>query len=433
MANRDWERFGEEIKRTVQNAVDSQDFERLNQTITNTINRAVDGAAQGMKNVGDAMGRAGRTNGTGYGYYNGGRGRTYGQEKFRGGNGPGEAGGQAGQRQTDASGYRTQVPALYGRTTSTKVAGVIMAAVGYSLGACSLILFIVFLLAGFTMRNFGLGFQILVTVFGILTVGFGVAAGIGTSMLGRLKRFRTYLQTMAGKEYCSIKDLAENIRKSPQFVVKDVERMIGKGWFRQGHLDRQNTCLITSHQAYGQYTQMMEQAEQNRQEEERCKKQREADSLKKQQENAGIPEEVQRIIREGDAYIRKIHQCNDAIPGEEISAKISRMETLIDRIFDRVEQNPETVTDIRRLMEYYLPTTVKLLEAYEDLDAQPVQGENILSSKKEIEATLDTLNLAFEKLLDDLFQDTAWDVSSDISVLHTMLAQEGLTGNDFEK
>ena len=109
------------------------------------------------------------------------------------------------------------------------------------------------------------------------------------------------------------------------------------------------------------------------------------------------------------------------------------METLVDRIFDRVEQNPETVSDIRRLMEYYLPTTVKLLEAYEDLDAQPVQGENILSSKKEIEGTLDTLNMAFEKLLDDLFQDTAWDVASDISVLHTMLAQEGLTGNDFEK
>ena len=60
-----------------------------------------------------------------------------------------------------------------------------------------------------------------------------------------------------------------------------------------------------------------------------------------------------------------------------------------------------------------------------------MQGENILSSKKEIEDTLDTLNMAFEKLLDDLFQDTAWDVSSDISVLKTMLAQEGLTENDF--
>ncbi len=105
----------------------------------------------------------------------------------------------------------------------------------------------------------------------------------------------------------------------------------------------------------------------------------------------------------------------------------------MDRIFERVEQNPESAGDIRRLMDYYLPTTVKLLDAYQELDAQPVQGENILSSKKEIEGTLDTLNMAFEKLLDDLFQETAWDVSSDISVLRTILAQEGLTTEDWER
>ena len=68
-----------------------------------------------------------------------------------------------------------------------------------------------------------------------------------------------------------------------------------------------------------------------------------------------------------------------------------------------------------------------MLEAYEEQEAKPVQGENIISSRKEIEKTLDTLNMAFEKLLDELFQDTAWDLSSDISVLNTMLAQEGLT------
>ena len=76
------------------------------------------------------------------------------------------------------------------------------------------------------------------------------------------------------------------------------------------------------------------------------------------------------------------------------------------------------------MMDYYLPMTVKLLEAYEDMDSQPVQGETIRSSKKEIEDTLDTLNDAFAKLLDSVFQDTAWDVSSDISVLHTLLARK---------
>ena len=131
-------------------------------------------------------------------------------------------------------------------------------------------------------------------------------------------------------------------------------------------------------------------------------------------------------MEKGQDYIRKIRACNDAISGEEISGKISHMEMLIQKIFDRVGEDPDSLDDINRMMEYYLPTTVKLLEAYQSLDEQPVQGENIRNSKAEIEQTLDTLNEAFEKLLDSLFEDVAWDVSSDISVLQTMLAQEGL-------
>jgi 5-bromo-4-chloroindolyl phosphate hydrolysis protein len=85
------------------------------------------------------------------------------------------------------------------------------------------------------------------------------------------------------------------------------------------------------------------------------------------------------------------------------------------------------------MMSYYLPTTSKLLDAYCELDEQPVAGQNIESTKKEIENALDTINTAFENLLDSLFEEKAWDISSDISVLNTMLAQEGLTGNDFLK
>ena len=84
-------------------------------------------------------------------------------------------------------------------------------------------------------------------------------------------------------------------------------------------------------------------------------------------------------------------------------------------------------------MDYYLPMTVKLLNAYADMDAQPAQGETIQNSKREIEDVLDTLNAAFEKLLDELFKDTAMDVSSDISVLTTLLAQEGLTEDELDK
>ena len=183
---------------------------------------------------------------------------------------------------------------------------------------------------------------------------------------------------------------------------------------------------MVSEHAWNQYTALMEDMKQRKAEEQAAQK-------KMREEYDRLSPEVQKIVQAGDEYVRRIKAANDAIPGEVISAKISRMELLVDRIFDRVEQNPDSVNDMRRMMDYYLPTTMKLLEAYEELDAQPVQGENIISSKKEIEDTIDTLNIAFEKLLDSLFQDTAWDVSSDISVLHTMLAQEGLTEDGLKK
>ena len=84
-------------------------------------------------------------------------------------------------------------------------------------------------------------------------------------------------------------------------------------------------------------------------------------------------------------------------------------------------------------MNYYLPTTLKLLNAYSEFDSQPVQGENIRTAKAEIEKTLDTIIVAFENLLDSLFQDDMLDISTDISALEATLAQEGLTGDDFNK
>ena len=199
--------------------------------------------------------------------------------------------------------------------------------------------------------------------------------------------------------------------------------MIGKGLFREGHMDREETCLITSDETYQYFEQSRLQLEE--------RQRQEAASVQK----AAAPHDpqVQEVLERGNAFIAQIRGCNDAIPGEEISAKISHMEMIVRRIFERAEAHPEIVPDLKKLMDYYLPMTVKLLNAYADMDAQPVQGENIQSSKREIEDTLDTLNRAFEKLLDSVFADTAMDVSSDISVLNTLLVQEGLTEDDLSK
>ena len=184
-------------------------------------------------------------------------------------------------------------------------------------------------------------------------------------------------------------------------------------------MDKEKTRLITSHETYRLFEQSRLQLEQ--------RQRLEAEEKAKQPAKPKQDPRVQEILDKGDAFVAEIRRCNDAIPGAVISEKISRMERIVEQIFDRAEAHPEVVPDLKKLMDYYLPMTVKLLNAYADMDAQSVQGVTIQNSKREIEGTLDTLNLAFEKLLDDLFADTAMDVSSDISVLNTLLAQEGLT------
>lgn len=131
------------------------------------------------------------------------------------------------------------------------------------------------------------------------------------------------------------------------------------------------------------------------------------------------------VIEEGKSYVRLIRQCNDEIPGEEMSDKLDRLELLVTRIFDQVEKEPELASELRKMLSFYLPTTKKLLEAYRDLDSQKLDLSNIEQTKREIETAVDNINEAFEKFLDELFREKAWDIQSDISTLHTILKQDG--------
>lgn len=403
MTNREWERFGEEIRRTVQDAVDSRNYEKLNQTITNTINQAVNTVAWNVKNFNDSM------------------------------------------NQKRANNYRYQQPEreqykpipkemLYDPKGSSNAGSILMMVFGYVFGGMGLILMLILGILGPMLLRYRVILPI--TVFsGLMTVVFGTMAIAGTRKLIQSNRFKKYLRALEGREFCNLAELETKLGKPRKYIAKDLEKMIKKGWFRQGHLDYQKTCLIVTDRMYQQYQQIEIQKQQYEAEEkirEQRKQKQMQESAKAQEESRQkLSPEVRKVIEEGDAFVQRLRECNDVIPGEEISAKISRMEMVVDKIFDRVEQNPELVNDVCKLMEYYLPTTIKLLDAYAEMDAQPVGGQNIQTAKAEIEATLDTLNLAFEKLLDSLFQDTAWDVSSDISVLNTMLAQEGLNESDF--
>lgn len=128
-----------------------------------------------------------------------------------------------------------------------------------------------------------------------------------------------------------------------------------------------------------------------------------------------------------EAKLREIRQLNDDIDNPVVSERIDRIGTLTASIFRVVQEKPERADEVRKFMNYYLPTTLKLLKSYSLMEKQSYQGENIQQSRKKIEDVLETLVHAFEQQQDKLFQSDALDVETDISVLETMMASDGLT------
>lgn len=250
----------------------------------------------------------------------------------------------------------------------------------------------------------------------MIPVGIAMWA-YGKSLSSLNNRFWIYYVILKRKGFADITELSRAVGKSNAFVIKDLKRMMRKGMFVEGHFDDKCTCFIANNSSYNQYRTAQDSF-----------------YIKKQEEPNTIIDEskikndkVKAVIKEGNDYIAKIRHINDELPDEEISKKLDTLETAITKIYFQVEQHPEQLPELDKFLKYYMPTTMKLLDVYCDFDKQPIQGENITTAKKEILGSLDTINQAFIKLFDSLFQATAWDVSTDITVLQTLLANEGLT------
>lgn len=386
MANNEWDNWGRSIQELIDKAVNSQDYQELSRNIGKTIDKAFSASSEAVRRAANSAPK----NSPYHDYY-------------------------TAPKVTVAPKKET-LPALYGNPNGETTKGILQTVFGGILALAALGLVIPF---GVLSIVGSAGFVVGFLAGGAALVG-GTAllcSGIGT--LAKVSRFKVYLKTLGTKTSVTLERLSRSVGKNERFVRKELQKMIKQGLFLEGHLDNEQKNLITSDETFQEF-------ERSRLELEQRKRSQAVQAAK------SPDPKIQEVLDKGNAYVKEIRRCNDEIPGEEISAKIDRMEAIVRKIFERAEAHPEVIPDMKKLMDYYLPMTVKLLNAYADMDRQPVQGETIRKSKQEIDATLDTLNAAFEKLLDELFQDAAIDVSSDISVLNTLLAQEGLTGSDFD-
>ena len=395
MAN-EFRDIGRDIRDALLDAVESGDFSQLNRRISRSVGDAID-------EVNERLNGRGHSYQSGYdrnGYWNG----TVREEPFV---------------RTEEPTYAPKPPKqelqIYAQKPKGSLAGLLCTIFGgVFLGAFGIALLAV--IAAFTYKGyFGPGFWISGGIFSFLTVGSGVLLGVGQRLRKRVKLFRNYVAVLKGKTYCAISELAQKLGKKEKVVLREIRKMIEQGMFPQGHIDDEEKTLLLTDGMYRQYQDLKRMREERAAQEEETPEQR----------------LYRETVEQGKRYLDGIRRANDAIPGEAVSQKLFRLEDVVGKIFDQVRRNPQQIPELRRFLDYYMPTTLKLVETYQELDRHPVAGQNILKAKEEIEKTLDTINVAFENLFDSLFEHTAVDISSDISVLKTMLKQEGLTEKDF--
>ena len=317
-----------------------------------------------------------------------------------------------------------QNPVLYKDMKNAKAGTLIGTIIGYFIGApaamFSLICFIASVADGDIVGGIvGALFLFVFTAAGPLT-----GAIFGTLHLKKISLYEKYLNLLRDKTYAPTEMLSEMTGKSMDETIKELQKMISKGWFRQGHLDENGDTLITSEETYQQYLHTLQIAAERMAEE-----QEKAEA--KIREYGGLTEAQHDIIAQGEQYIAEIRACNKDIPDVDVTAKLDRMVHSVEVIVERAKKQPELTEDMTRLMNYYLPTMVKLLHSYADLDSQGKTSANIEKSKREIEDTIDVMNEAFDRLFDSLFEDTSLDISTDVEVMRTLLSQEGLTGHSF--
>lgn len=239
---------------------------------------------------------------------------------------------------------------------------------------------------------------------GLAAGGLGLVIG-SASMTRRARRFGKYLACAHGQEAVSLKKLAVAADVSSRKVENDLEIMIEKGlWGENAYLDLGSDMLFRSPEAAEAFF-----------------------SKKQQEQEAQEPPQAEQGY---SGVLREIRRANDRIADPVLSQKIDRLEEVAGKIFRIIEKEPAKKAKASTFLNYYLPTTQKLLDSYAEFEEAGVSGENLNQAKAKIQSTMDSIVAGFERQLDELYRADAMDIDSDIRVMETMLRRDGATVAD---
>lgn len=228
-----------------------------------------------------------------------------------------------------------------------------------------------------------------------------------------IKRYEQYLELFKYKNLEIIDDISNYTKIDCSQIVKDLLIAVKQKLIPEGHFTSENLVFIASDELYAKY-------EENKPEYDRYYK-------KLIEERARIEErseEIQKILDIGQGYIDKIHDSKKLIKDKNITEKLDKMEKTVATIFREVDINPRQSGKLGMFLNYYLPTTEKLLSTYIDVAEKKIEGTSIKNSKKDIERGLDMLIVSFEGILNQFYEEQEIDIASDVSVMETIIAQE---------
>ena len=231
------------------------------------------------------------------------------------------------------------------------------------------------------------------------------AVGLGLLGAGLLKRrtvhrYRGYLAMIGSHKAVSVSALSSTTGSTPAKVRDDLEDMLDDGFFPKGFLDYGSDRLVVD-----------------------------GNGLEEAPAPQAEPQPAPKA-QEEDAILAEIRAVNDAVANEKVSAQIDQIGLITAKILDYQRSHPDSAPQLHSFLSYYLPTTLKILRAYGQLESQEVSGENITAAMARIEGMMDKVVEGFEKQLDLLFQGDAMDITADVAVLERMLAKDGLSDQE---
>lgn len=400
------DRLGEQFQNIIQDAVDSMDFSELSRNIQNAVSRTQE---EIIRQVQKQREKADEKNFSGKAEKNG---RFSADSRIK-----------KPVMKRQPGDWKKKLPGRWSGSIASILGGSGLAVFGLlSLG---------FGLAGLGLAGVSgmISTTVVITesVFVPLTLLCGAFFAWGRKTEKRTKRITEYDRTWKGQSYIMLEDLAARTGYPLKVVRKDIHFLLDRQVFPQARLDEMQTCFMLTDEAGEQYdaaVKAREEREKKKQEEQRKVKEEE----ERKKELTPQERRLEEVQESAGRYLNEIREKKERITTPDVREKLEHLEMLLGRIFLCAKEYPDNLAEIDRLTEYYLPSVLKLIRVYEDMEKQPIQSANILKTRMEITESLSMVNQALETMYDDLFQDVALDISSDIKVLETMLAKDGWGG-----